>query len=421
MAEHEIERDVRRMARPRSIGGASWRRARLIGGGSVPRGLHAAARPAQPAPSAARRRAPAGGAAVRARHRRQPGASLRDRGRAVHVQLGRLRRPGEHRGVQGALRHRRVHVRRLSTTTRCSSPSSQGGATGLYDIAAARPPSTSRAWSSEGFIVQARHVAGIPNAAVHQPDVQELLDPAGPGKYNNYQIPKDWGTTGIAVRKKFVTEDIRDLEAVLRGGRAQVLGQDRVRRLDGRRADGSRSRCSATRSTRSTRPSSNAARELLLEARPARARARLRHVRRQDAHGGGRPGPRLDRPLGQELGREGDRRRRLRRPGGGDAVLDGHLGHARRRAPSRSGLRVAQLHPRAGDPGQGDEPTATPRRTTRPRSSSIPSDPRQPGDLPAGRRHRQPRRRPGHVGQHPAHRDLGGVQARPSAADRPRF
>jgi len=84
----------------------------------------------------------------------------------------------------------------------------QGGATGLYDIACPTcefVPSM----AEQDFIVPLDFTR-IPNAAFINPTFQNFFDPAGPqGKYNGYQLPKDWGTTGIAVRKKVVTEDIK--------------------------------------------------------------------------------------------------------------------------------------------------------------------------------------------------------------------
>ena len=68
--------------------------------------------------------------------RGRAGTVVRHRGRPVHVQLGGLHRPREHRGVQGPLRHRRVHVRHLSRRTKSCSTRLQGGATGLYDVSA---------------------------------------------------------------------------------------------------------------------------------------------------------------------------------------------------------------------------------------------------------------------------------------------
>ncbi len=84
----------------------------------------------------------------------------------------------------------------------------QGGATGLYDIACPTCEFVP-AMADQDFIVPL-DFSRIPNAAFINPTFQNFFDPAGPqGKYNGYQLPKDWGTTGIAVRKKVVTEDIR--------------------------------------------------------------------------------------------------------------------------------------------------------------------------------------------------------------------
>jgi spermidine/putrescine transport system substrate-binding protein len=83
----------------------------------------------------------------------------------------------------------------------------QGGATGLYDIAAPTAEFV-KVMADEGYIVEL-DFDRIPNAAFINPTFQNFYDPAGPdAKYNNYHIPKDWGTTGIAVRKKFVTEEV---------------------------------------------------------------------------------------------------------------------------------------------------------------------------------------------------------------------
>jgi spermidine/putrescine-binding protein len=84
----------------------------------------------------------------------------------------------------------------------------QGGATGLYDIGAPTAEFLPT-MADEGFIVEL-DLSRIPNAAFVNPTFQNFFDPAGPqAKYNKYHVPKDWGTTGIAVRKKFVTEDVR--------------------------------------------------------------------------------------------------------------------------------------------------------------------------------------------------------------------
>jgi spermidine/putrescine-binding protein len=84
----------------------------------------------------------------------------------------------------------------------------QGGATGLYDIASPTAEFV-KVMADEGFIVEL-DFDRIPNAALINPTFQNFYDPSGPdAKYNRYHIPKDWGTTGIAVRTKVVTEEVK--------------------------------------------------------------------------------------------------------------------------------------------------------------------------------------------------------------------
>jgi spermidine/putrescine transport system substrate-binding protein len=83
-----------------------------------------------------------------------------------------------------------------------------GGATGLYDIAAPTAEYV-KVMADKGYIVELPFDR-LPNAKLINPTFQNFYDPNGPdAKYNNYHIPKDWGTTGIAVRKKVVTEEIK--------------------------------------------------------------------------------------------------------------------------------------------------------------------------------------------------------------------
>jgi spermidine/putrescine-binding protein len=83
-----------------------------------------------------------------------------------------------------------------------------GGATGLYDIAAPTAEFV-KVMVDKGYIVELPFDR-LPNAAFINPTFQNFYDPNGPdAKYNRYHVPKDWGTTGIAVRKKFVTEEVR--------------------------------------------------------------------------------------------------------------------------------------------------------------------------------------------------------------------
>jgi spermidine/putrescine transport system substrate-binding protein len=84
----------------------------------------------------------------------------------------------------------------------------QGGATGLYDIACPTCEFVPT-MAEQDFIVEL-DFSRIPNAQYINPTFQNFFDPAGPqAQYNNYQIPKDWGTTGIAIRTKVVTEEVK--------------------------------------------------------------------------------------------------------------------------------------------------------------------------------------------------------------------
>ncbi|HEX2470216.1 MAG TPA: spermidine/putrescine ABC transporter substrate-binding protein [Candidatus Limnocylindrales bacterium] len=83
-----------------------------------------------------------------------------------------------------------------------------GGATGLYDISSPTAEFV-KVMADKGYIVELPFDR-IPNAALINPTFQNFYDPNGPdAKYNRYHIPKDWGTTGIGVRKKVVTEEVK--------------------------------------------------------------------------------------------------------------------------------------------------------------------------------------------------------------------
>ncbi|MEO6207988.1 MAG: spermidine/putrescine ABC transporter substrate-binding protein [Candidatus Limnocylindrales bacterium] len=84
----------------------------------------------------------------------------------------------------------------------------QGGATSLYDIACPTCEFVPT-MADQDFIVPL-DFSRIPNAKFINPTFQNFFDPAGPqAKYNGYQIPKDWGTTGISIRTKVVTEEVK--------------------------------------------------------------------------------------------------------------------------------------------------------------------------------------------------------------------
>jgi spermidine/putrescine transport system substrate-binding protein len=79
----------------------------------------------------------------------------------------------------------------------------QGGAKGQYDISA--PTAEFVPGMVEQGFLQKIDWAQVPNAQYIEPAFKGLWwDPK-----DEYQLPKDWGTTGIAVRKKIVTEDVK--------------------------------------------------------------------------------------------------------------------------------------------------------------------------------------------------------------------
>lgn len=79
----------------------------------------------------------------------------------------------------------------------------QGGATGLYDIAA--PTAEYVPTLVQGGFLEKIDWSKVPNQKYINAKFKGLWwDPK-----DEYQLPKDWGTTGISIRTKFVTEDVR--------------------------------------------------------------------------------------------------------------------------------------------------------------------------------------------------------------------
>jgi spermidine/putrescine-binding protein len=84
----------------------------------------------------------------------------------------------------------------------------QGGATGLYDVGA--PTAEFIKALVNGDFVEQLDFGRIPNARYINPKWQNFYDPNGPdAKLNTYHLPKDWGTTGIGIRTKVVTEEVK--------------------------------------------------------------------------------------------------------------------------------------------------------------------------------------------------------------------
>ena len=83
----------------------------------------------------------------------------------------------------------------------------QGGATGLYDVGA--PTAEFLKTLADGGFIEELDFARIPNSRHINPQFQNFFPADSPdAKYNTYHLPKDWGTTGIGVRTKAVTEEV---------------------------------------------------------------------------------------------------------------------------------------------------------------------------------------------------------------------
>jgi len=83
----------------------------------------------------------------------------------------------------------------------------QGGATGLYDVAS--PTCEFVPAMADQKFIEKLDFSRIPNASYINEQFKKFFDPAGPqGKYNDYYMAKDWGTTGIALRRKFVKDEV---------------------------------------------------------------------------------------------------------------------------------------------------------------------------------------------------------------------
>ena len=233
--------------------------------------------PARAARAPAIERAAVGDRAARVGGRvaaaRRPAAVVRDSRTTLHVQLGRLRRPGQHRGVQGRVRRRRTSSTTSTPTTRSCWPSSRAARRAVRHRAARRP-SSCRAWSRQGFI-QKLDWSKIPNFAVHQPAVQEPV--VGPEQ----RVPRPEGLghdrhpDPVARSSPTTSSPGSDFFDVA----PKYSGKDRRRRLAGRRLHGAAQVARLLAQLGRSRRSSTRPAKLLHGPRPARPRARLGHVR----------------------------------------------------------------------------------------------------------------------------------------------
>ena len=214
----------------------------------------------------------------------------------------------------------------------------QGGASG-YDIAAPTAEYVP-GMVEEGFL-QKLDLSRMPNLQYINPTFKGLWwDPT-----NEYQVPKDYGTTGILYRKSLVSkvpQSWREFYEMIKGEASgktvfvdsmgdvfvfplKMLGYSLNTRRPGRARGGTPD------------PARGRAAPLCARLERVRIQAEGRHVD---------PDPWLDRAARPGAGRRArGRRGRLRRPVRRHAVLARHLGDDGRGAASQRGVCVAQLHP----------------------------------------------------------------------------
>ncbi len=82
----------------------------------------------------------------------------------------------------------------------------QGGATGQFDVGA--PTVEFVEAMVDGDFIQELDWSKIPNGALINKQFQEFYKD-DKANLNNYHLPKDWGTTGISIRTKVVTEEVK--------------------------------------------------------------------------------------------------------------------------------------------------------------------------------------------------------------------
>jgi spermidine/putrescine transport system substrate-binding protein len=83
----------------------------------------------------------------------------------------------------------------------------QGGAKGLYDVAA--PTAEFLPALAEGGYIVKPDWSRVPNKSYINEIFQNFFKDAPNNQYNDWHLPKDWGTTGIGIRTKIVQEEVK--------------------------------------------------------------------------------------------------------------------------------------------------------------------------------------------------------------------
>ena len=211
---------------------------------------------------------------------------------------------------------------------------------------------------------------------------------------NEYQVPKDYGTTGILYRStKIVKEPISRGRSSTTSSRAKYSGKivfvDSLGDVFVVPAQDARLLAQLGRPDGARPGAHDPARR-----RPARPGPRLGQVRPEADRRRGGPAPRLDRPCSCAGAPEGHADTVYVIPSDGTLFwLDTWVMITDAPHPNAA-YAWLELHPRPRRPGQGDRTTtSTPRRTTRPRSSSTPEILNDPAVFPPEDVHRQARGR----------------------------
>ena len=200
MAEHELERAIRRMAgAPLSRRGFMWAgtmsaSAAFLAACGAKNGLSASA-----GPSSAASAAPAGSAT--------PTASVGTVGTDIEKELF-MYNWGDYVAPENIAAFKaKFGIDKFTYDTFASNDELltklQGGAVGQWDVSAPTAEFVP-AMRDQGFI-QKIDFSKVPNAKYIEPAFKGVWwDPT-----DEWQVPKDWGTTGITVRTKIVKEEVK--------------------------------------------------------------------------------------------------------------------------------------------------------------------------------------------------------------------
>ena len=249
----------------------------------------------------------------------------------------------------------------------------QGGATG-YDIAS--PTAEYVPGMVEQGFVQKLDKSRLPNLANIDPKFKGLWwDPN-----DEYQIPKDFGTTGVLYRTTMIPtppKSWKDFVELIKGPASgktvfvDSMGDVFVFPL----------KMLGFSANSIVKEELDQARTVLLDVAPHLLALDSNKYGEKMANGEAALALGLDRR--PDPGHGGHAGQGLRRPVRRLDLLARHVGPARRRATPERGLRLPRLHPHPGDPGRGDELQQLRHAERGGQAAGRPGGPGRPGRLPA--------------------------------------